>query len=217
MYLKPSKGEEDTTHSDVAPAAPASAPVASSSSAPAPAAAAAPTGDAEPKKDARFSFYIKKMLKIIRDADKRYEGLRFSQELVPFIDTILNEFIQLVANRAIIHITTTSAQTVSTAVIRSIITGMMATPGALLERAITLDKAADGYVARIDTPSFIKHIDSLYPLEPKVPHPRPKNKGEKAKAEVAPATAPKPVVAPAAPAPAAAAPAAEAKGRRAKK
>lgn len=166
QYIKSDKEEEAGVES-----APVPAPAASSSAAPAP----APAGEAaqtKKKKDARFSFYIKKMLSVIRDSDPRYENIRFNHDLTPFIDTILNEFIQIVAMRAIVHITTMEIQTVSTAIIRAIILGMMATPTSLFERKMAVEKVNGKWESRIAVPNVILFIDTIYPLGPRVHHPR---------------------------------------------
>lgn len=135
----------------------------------------------EEKEDARFEFYIKRMLRTIRLSDERFAALRFSKRINPLIDNILAEFIQLVAMRAIVHIQATGAETVSEAIIRAVILGMMATPSALDERVIThvamehimAIPSADGgikraerdeMVAQIAVPKFIRFIDELYPL-----------------------------------------------------
>lgn len=147
--------------------------------------------------DARFTFYIKKMLKTIRNSDQRYSGLRFSRRLTPFIDSVLNEFIQLVAMRAFIHIETTEAQTVSTAVVRSVVLGMMASPASLLDRRVSVHGTGDAMETQMTDPAFIKMLDELYPLGPKVAHARPRaQKKPVAATGVAPAVAPAaPVVA----------------------
>lgn len=141
--------------------------------------------------DARFTFYIKKMLKTIRNSDQRYSGLRFSRRLTPFIDSVLNEFIQLVAMRAFIHIETTEAQTVSTAVVRSVVLSMMASPASLLDRRVSVQGTGEAMETQMTDPAFIKMLDDLYPLGPKVAHARPRAQ----KKPVAAASSSAPVVA----------------------
>jgi histone H3/H4 len=174
----------------------------------------------EDKKDARFTFYIRKIVRIIRMSDPRFSDLRFSKHIIPFIDNILTEFIQLVAMRAIVHITTTGAETVSKSIINSIILGMFATPYSLMERDVAgLEKLhvtrnvtkkitegdttkhvkcseeCDQLTATLNRPAFMTFVDNLYPLPARVLHPRI----SKDDIEAMSAPVPAPVAVPAAP------------------
>ncbi len=153
-------------------------------------AAAGTSADAE-KKDARFTFYIYKILRVIRGSDKKFEEVRFSKSFVPLIDDILFEFVQLVAMRSYIHILTTGAETISEHIIRAVILAMMATPAALCEHklaepemrhveSVSMKKITkeggivekvkqteekDILVSEVKLPAFIVAIDTLYPLD----------------------------------------------------
>jgi len=168
--------------------------------------------DAVIEKDTRFTFYVKKMLKVIRESDSRCGKLRFSKHLIPFINDIIIEFISLVAVRALVQINIAQAETVSESVVRTVIVGMLATPAALSERVITsiamqsvedkvtektgvdgatvtVIKQVEKLVASIATPSFITYIDTVIPRASKVKHqhnnePKEENKPLKKEKEV---------------------------------
>lgn len=201
---KSHKEEDDAPQSDApststAPAATGAEASTTAVAAPVPVVAAAsaeavaeegPAAGAQNKKDARFIFYIRRMTRIIRLSDPRFQELRFSRNIIPFLDNILTEFVQLISMRAIIHIMETGAETVSKSIIHAIILGMMATPASLMERSIVklaMDRVeknvtekvvgADGVahnvkhteesdelVATLAEPAFIKFVDDLYPL-----------------------------------------------------
>jgi len=157
-------------------------------------------------KDARFVFYIRKMLKTIRDSDETFGNLRFSKHLIPLLDNIITDFIMLVAMRALISINVSGAETVSEPVVHSIILGMMATPAAMEQRTILpemkretvtkmeskeVGEGADKHtvkeevtrevlVATVSRPEFMTFIDELYPLTPR-------NKSKPAEESAAPA------------------------------
>jgi len=129
-----------------------------------------------------FMFYIRRMLSVIRDSDPRYAGIRFGHDFIPFIDKVLVDFVYTVAMRALIIITDTNTETISSKTIHSVVIGMLTPPQAIYERDITSFEmvnvkratvAKDGgkrgsenrdeLFAVIAKPSIVREIDELYP------------------------------------------------------
>jgi hypothetical protein len=88
--------------------------------------------------DARFTFYARNMMRtIVKSNPEAFKSVRVGSNFLPFIDSIIVEFVQMVAAHVLIHTQILGVQTVSRKLVSQVVRTMMITPANLMERRIS--------------------------------------------------------------------------------